>query len=329
MKESLVKIVPSERPYVSIVWQVSDWCNFRCTYCSEYNWGGKHRNKDAEPIKRSLKKIFDHYKALNYTDFKLFFSGGEPSYWEPLIEVMNFAKENLPRVKFAINTNLSRDKSWWEKNYHYFDDVVCSFHIDGAKKDKYLENYTFLEDKINYLVARMMMHEEKFDEVIEFSRLLKEKSKNYKIEYVPLFKELSNTTEPWDYKDPKKKEFFETHSFEQLNVEQVRPRSAATTSSKEVYANGEEKGLNSNRLVAERMNFFAGWTCWIHESIFIGSDGQMSFATCGQTAPVGNIYTGEFSLLSAPIVCKKKQCHCGTDIYITKMSPEKPDQRSV
>jgi organic radical activating enzyme len=318
VESELLKIVPSVRPYVSIVWQVSDWCNFRCSYCSEYNWGGKNRNTDVTQIKKSLEKIFDHYKELQYQDFKLFFSGGEPTYWEPLVEIMDFAKEQLPRVKFAINTNLSRDLSWWEKHYHYFDDVVCSFHIEGARPNRYLENYAFLQDKMNYLVARMMMHDERFDEVLQFRDLFKKTITRYKLEYVPLFRELSNKTEEWHYEDPKKRAFFETNSFERSEFEEFKPRSLATTSTIEVYSNEESRGLNSNRLVAERKNHFAGWKCWIHESIFINSQGDVSFATCGQTPVAGNIFKDDLKLNSEPIICKKKQCHCGTDICITK-----------
>ena len=37
---------------------------------------------------------------------------------------------------------------------------------------------------------------------------LSSRYENYKIEYVPLFRELSNTTEPWNYKGDEKRKFF-------------------------------------------------------------------------------------------------------------------------
>ena len=266
----------------------------------------------------ALARFFNHYKKLGYEDFKLFFSGGEPTYWEPLIEIMDFAKAQLPRVKFAVNTNLSCELAWWEKNHYYFDNVICSFHIEGAKQNRYLENYAFLQDKVNYLVARMMMHDQRFDEVLEFRNLFKNKIQNYQIEYVPLFRELSNKTEEWHYEDPKKREFFELNSFEKSEYVPTAPKSDSTTSTDEVYADGTRRSLNSNRLVAERKNLFAGWKCWIHESIFITAGGEVSFATCGQLPAVGNIFRDRPKLISEPIICEKKQCHCGTDICISK-----------
>jgi organic radical activating enzyme len=315
---SLKAIKPEIRPYASIVWQVSDHCNFRCSYCSEYNWGGKNRNKDFQKIEDPLRRIFSHYKKLGYQDFKLFFSGGEPTMWEPLLQVIEMAKSELPRVRLAVNTNLSREPSWWQKNYHHFDDVVASYHIENARPDRYLENYKFLCDKVNYLCARMMMHEERFDEVIAFSERFKSEIPNFKLEWVPLFKELSNTTAPWDYKNEAHRKFFESHTFETGGRQDIPSRSEASTGSVEIYETGETRPLNSNRLVIERKNFFAGWKCWIHESIFINAQGVLSFATCGQMKPVGNFYQNDFNLISEPILCQKEQCHCGTDIYITK-----------
>ncbi len=318
MSPELVKILPKERPYVSIAWQVSDVCNYRCSYCSEHNWGGKNKNLNKEMIKKNLKTIFDHYKKLNYSDYKIFFSGGEPTYWEPLLEVIEFAKSELPRVKFAINTNLSRDLKWWEQNHTHFDDIVCSFHIEGANPEKFIETYKFLQDKTNYLVARMMMHEKRFSEVLNFRDKLKNEAFNYKIEYVPLYRELSNKTEPWHYEDVEQQKFFETHSFENSKKLEVLPRSQANTSSIEVYSDGTKRDLNSNRLVAERKNFYSGWKCFIHENIYVSTTGELSLGSCGQMPVIGNLYKDEIKLTSEPVICKKQQCHCGTDIYITK-----------
>ena len=42
----LTKIIPAKEKWLSIVWQVNDFCNFRCTYCNEGNWGGRHRHEN-------------------------------------------------------------------------------------------------------------------------------------------------------------------------------------------------------------------------------------------------------------------------------------------
>lgn len=317
----LQAIVPKSHDYISIVWQVSNFCNYRCSYCNEYNWSGTFKNNDVENHKKVLSAIFKHYQSLGYNNFKIFYSGGEPTFWKPLIEICDFVlASNLGGVKFAINTNLSHSLDWWQKHYHYFDDVVASFHIESAKPDHYLKNAQFLQDKVNYLACRMMMLEERFDEVITFADRLKSSMDNYVLEYVPLFEELSNTTRPYIYKDPKKMEFFKQNSFENKRTTNVPPRSVVDTSSVEVYADGRNEPLNSNRLVAERKNFFKGWKCWIGDSLFINAVGEITAGTCGVLPPIGNINRGTIDFSNSIITCPKEQCHCGTDIYIKKMN---------
>ena len=100
----------------------------------------------------------------------------------------------MKEEKFAVNTNLSSKLKWWEKNVHYFDDVVASYHPEFVDSDHYLNIYRFLSDKVNYLCGRMMMHEPTWDQVIAFSDRIKQEMKddNWRIEYVPIFEELSH-----------------------------------------------------------------------------------------------------------------------------------------
>ncbi len=72
---------------------------------------------------------------------------------------------------------------WWEKNIHLFDDVVASFHVEHANKEKYEENSIYLCDKLNYHSTKMLLHEERFWEVVSFGNHLKTVMPNYFIEW--------------------------------------------------------------------------------------------------------------------------------------------------
>ena len=252
----------------------------------------------------------------------MFFSGGEPCYWKPLIPVMDhILASGMSEVKFAVNTNLSSKMSWWEKNVHYFDDVVASYHPEFVDSDHYMQVYKFLSDKVNYLCGRMMMHEPTWDEVIDFSKRLKTEMSehNWRVEYVPIFEELSHTTRPYNYKNPEHKKFLETTNLEQ-DIKYNVPAKAEGMGSIEVYNDGSTQPINCNRLVAESKNFFKGWKCLIPmESIFINCEGKIDMGSCGVMPQVGNLYDPELQLdLPDSIICPKSHCHCGTDIYITK-----------
>ena len=124
---NLVAIQPKDDPYVSITWQVNNLCNYRCSYCNAGNWSGEYTNENKlDVLFTNLQKIIDHYRSIGYVNFKVFYSGGEPTLWKGLIPVSEFLKRTLgDNVTLGINTNLSRKISWWEKNYYLFDDVIC------------------------------------------------------------------------------------------------------------------------------------------------------------------------------------------------------------
>ena len=62
----------------------------------------------------------------------------------------------------------SRPLAWWQKHIHLFDDVVASFHVEHANKERYEENSIWLCDKLNYLLQKMLLHEDRFWEVVSF-----------------------------------------------------------------------------------------------------------------------------------------------------------------
>lgn len=314
----LTKIKPNEK-YLDITWQVSNFCNFRCSYCNPGNYEGSERNDDnLEQYIQSLKIITDRYRNEGYENFKFFFSGGEPTLWKNLIPVCKWIKENLPNPLIAINTNLSRPLSWWKKHVEYFDDVVASFHIEFSDKKRYLENTRFLCDKLNYLSCKMLMHEERFWEVVEFGETLKNKLPNYFIEWTPLYDEMSVRAAPWEYKSQDKIDFLQKHIVDQ---KQTIPKKMLD---KPFYAmaewsDGTTTSALSNEIIIKRQNFFKGWECSIGDSIWIDQMGYVSMGTCGQVGRLGHMLSDIKKIGPKKIICQKDHCHCGTDMLIPKV----------
>lgn len=317
-EDELIAIKPLNQPYVSITWQVNNFCNYKCKYCNPGNWSGDmNAPHDFDKIVQNMSIIIDSYKSKGYQAFKFYFSGGEPTVWKNLIPLIKWLKENIDDPQIGVNTNLSRSLNWWKDHYNLFHDVVASFHIDFADKERFYNNLVFLQDKVNYLCARMMMQEDRFQEVIDYGNMIKVNLSNYALEWVPLFDDISVNVGPWKYSEDWMYDFFKTNTYEQIQKLDKPPPSKYSCVSKEVYKSGAEKIFNGNRITAERRNFFSGWKCHVDESIFINNQGRVSFASCGQGPTVGNIYD-KIELLSEPIICKKYQCTCGTDMIITK-----------
>lgn len=318
MKESkLIKIEP-DRKYLDITWQVSDFCNFKCSYCNPGNYEGLRKNNAfLNKYLENLKIITDRYRNLGYENFKFYFSGGEPTLWNHLIPIVEWAKNNLPNVISAVNTNFSRSTKWWRDNYHWFDDIVASFHVEFANKERYTANAYLLHNKVNYLSCKMLLHDERFWEVVDFGNSLKSKLPNYFIEWTPLYDEMSVNAGPWQYKDPEKQKFIAEHSVDmQYKVEKPYLKNPFYTYS--TWSDGLVTPAMSNEIIIKRQNYFKGWECSIGDSIWIDQNGNVSMGTCGQVKKVGNILTSLEEVGPKKIICGKEFCHCGTDIMIPK-----------
>lgn len=322
--QDIKAIVPAKEKWLSIAWQVNDFCNFRCSYCNQGNWGGAHRNED-EQIIENFERILDSYLEKGYKYAKLFLSGGEPTLWPLLPKIVEKFREKFSWEGncVGINTNFTtRSVSWWDKNYHLFDDIVASYHAEFTNEEKYLENYKFLQDKISYLCCRMMMHKNKFEQCVAFSHKLKNECYNYIIEYAPVFDELRPSTEPYHYDEEWQIEFLKNTALERHTSVPIQNKHPNYAYSRMVLEDGTNLPIESNRIIVERKNFFQGWTCNIHESLHIYPHGEIRQASCGVGQIVGNILAGKFDdSKNSPVICPKTHCHCAADINITKSRP--------
>lgn len=321
--DSLIAIWPAEEKFLNLTWQVSDVCNYSCSYCNPWNYGSQRKNLDTARYLEVLRQIISHFKSQNYKYFKFFFSGGEPSIWPPLIEICKFIRSSVEHSTIAINTNLSRSADWWKKNYVYFDDVVASFHVESCNQENYLKNIDFLQYRLNYLACRLLLHDDRFKEVVDFSERLKGFLKNGVIEYAALFEELTPHSGMHYYKEEWKREFIKNNFyFHKREVDFCFLNNTNKAFCKEVYRNGHEVDLNATRLISTNKNNFKGWTCWINDSIFINPAGDIQLASCKMSKTIGNLHSGPLSLSSVPVVCAVSSCGCGTDINIRKVHPE-------
>jgi organic radical activating enzyme len=315
--------IEAPEPYLAVTWQVNNFCNFRCSYCNPGNWGGANPNNGNLDIYiNNLKEIIDKYKSIGYKNFKFFFSGGEPTAWRNFIPICEFLHDYVPRCTMAVNTNLSRPLAWWEKHHHLFDDLVASFHVEFSNKERYEENSIFLCDKVNYLSTKMLLHDERFWEVVDFGNYLKTVMPNYFLEWTPLFDEMTSNAGPWKYADPKKEQFIREHTTE-IKQTLPKPDKRCETSSYNLYSNGEKTVTNSNQVIVDGDNFFNGWRCNVGDCIFINPIGEVSLASCGQGGIVGHILEDISRIGPKQITCFKDHCHCGTDIIIPKFIENK------
>lgn len=327
-KQDIIAIEAPEK-YLAVTWQINNFCNYSCSYCNPGNYSGTDVNDgNLDIYLANLQDIVDKYKAAGYKHFKFFFSGGEPTAWRNFIPICEWIKENLPDSTLAVNTNLSRPLNWWKNHYHLFDDIVASFHVEFADKEKYAEKNIFLCDKVNYLCTKLLMHEDRFWEIVEYGNYLKTVMPNYFIEWTPLYDELSNNAGPWEYKDEAKQEYLKEHNVE-MNFTLPKPYRENKAVSYTRYADDTVTACNSNEIIVNQQNFFSGWNCDVGDCVFINPVGQISMASCGVSGTVGHILYDIDKVGPRTLVCNKYHCYCGTDIIIPKRRGKHTDTEVI
>ena len=314
--EDFVKIQSVNKPYLTILWQVNNWCNFKCSYCNEYSNGGDYKNNDkVDASIEVFESIIKTYQAQGVENFFLKITGGEPSMWKGTISIIKKFNEIVPKGqrKVSLNTNLSRDIDWWGKYYTLFDVVIGTYHSEFTDLEHYITVTKFLQDKV-FLKSKIMMNKNSFDQCVEVANKIKKVCQNYSIEYTPVLASLTSDVEPYYYEDQNHLDFFETHSNENTRKKLDNDLFEKIC----VIDNNNKIKYTDNQIIIKRKNNFKNWQCNVYENLFISRDGTISQSTCGQGKIIGNIFESLKIKELESIICNKDWCHCGVDIMNSK-----------
>lgn len=315
--KNFVKIQPIDKPYLTILWQVNNWCNFKCSYCNSYSNGGDYKNNHK--VKKSIEifeSIITSYQEQGIENFFLKITGGEPSMWKGTVSVVEKFNQLVPKDKrkVSLNTNLSRELDWWEKYYTLFDIVIGSYHSEFTDTEHYINVTKFLQDKV-FLKSKIMMNKNSFEQCVSVANKIKNVCDNYRIEYTPVLASLTSEVEPYYYEDPDHIDFFKTHTNDNKTTKVEKKDLFEKIC---VTENNSRIRYTDNQIIVARKNNFTGWKCNVFENLFISRDGTIFQSTCGQGKNIGNIFEGLYNKKLESTICKKEWCHCGVDIMNTK-----------
>lgn len=313
--------IKSNIDVLPLMWLPTNKCNYNCSYCIDLD-KTYYEKIPWEKTKEFFENMFDHYNKLGIKKYILGISGGEPFVYSKLPEACEYFKNKQRNegleIRIHINTNFSRSIKWLESIEKNVDSIGASFHIEYEDQDQFLERVKFLEDKVNISI-RLMMHKERFWEIVEFGKRLLERDGRYSVEHAPLFDKGSSHTETYSYPDDQ--EEFIRNNYRINNFK--RGGGKLKTSVPDyipqiIYDNGESELAVCSKIIAEGHNKFEGWECDIGlSSIQISYNGLLGTSGCS-VRDLGNWITGEYEFPTDSVICPRKVCHCGFDINIPK-----------
>lgn len=114
---------PIDESEKTAVWEVTKQCNLKCPHCCS-NSGYDYMEKDYQDM--PLEKALEYVDILHRNDIKvIYFSGGEPLLWKPLVAVLKKAREYNITCCLATSGYVN-NRALWEELVNI---DIYSFHV--------------------------------------------------------------------------------------------------------------------------------------------------------------------------------------------------------
>ena len=304
-----MKDIRSQPSLKEIVWTASDYCNYKCSYCSEKHYGRKY------PWPKDYSKLINFIKDWRGNDpLKFDVMGGEPTIWPKFsdfcADLKNTARD-INKTFITFSTNASRTIRYWNNFDYKLDEVILSFHPEYADIDHFLEICNLLCEKYRVGVF-LMMPAEHYEYIRNIFENLKKEKFNKATVIIKLVDDWKNGT------GLDKNYTTEMLEFSKNKIKQLNPPKKDI--SRTLVADDREVKVRD--LINSNQTNFKGWHCWIGKDILnIEADGSVYGSQCKVRGPLGHIDTG-IEIPTAPTVCTKNYCLCGSDVIIDKYNYE-------
>lgn len=304
---------------ITITWEFTTVCNYKCSYCPEENHDGKYKFPELEVVLLFLDTV-----QKKYPQKQLFIdlSGGEPTLWPKFSEFVRVCKER--NIKVNLISNGSRSLRWWKENAEYLNEIILSYHMEYVNKEHFT-NVCKTVSNTTATMVNMIVPVEQFDESYEIAEELCEAADNLIIFMKPLRYNMG--WELYPYTEDQLLQLKERTRLVSLNRDKRKngdfPDSAASSAMIATTKDGKEP-FNMNEKIIKGENSWKGWQCNIGlDSFAIYFNGHITRGVCKVGEVIGNIYTDtEFILPNKSVYCHRKMCNCKTDMFISKVKNE-------
>ena len=160
-------------PLFSTSWILGRFCNYNCSYCWPYARSDRVDHQPLEVYKSTVDEIKRQARANGFNQFHWSFSGGEPTAYKQLNDLVKHLDEKESTYQsIHMTTNLSPGSKWWNtwcKNTDLLQrrSITASFHDEFAKEQEFGDKCLQLQYELVHVTINQVMVPEKFDELYE------------------------------------------------------------------------------------------------------------------------------------------------------------------
>ena len=301
-----------DNPRFSVSWILGRFCNYNCSYCWPYARSDKVDHQSLEVYKRTVNQIKRQASENGFTEFHWSFSGGEPTAYKDLIELIRHLDEKESKYQsIHMTTNLSPGSKWWKS---WCDatallqrrSITASFHDEFAKEQEFGDKCLQLMYERVFVTVNQVMVPAKFYETLERCERLRARGINVTLK--PQSNESASA-------------IVEGYTGEMVSIMQNDFNQQVNGT--ELYqirlTNGQEDYFvdQAERFNAFGFNKFTGWTCNSgYQSVIIrGNEVKRGYSCHDQI--LGTITEG-FDLFANPRICITPSCVSSADSKIPK-----------
>ena len=302
-----------DRPLFSTSWILGRFCNYKCSYCWPYARSDELDHQPLEVYKSTVDEIKRQARANGFNQFHWSFSGGEPTAYKHLLDLMRHLDDGLetPYQSVHMTTNLSPGIEWWKRwasavSMLARKSLTASFHAEYAKEKDFANKILRLMDENVYVTINQVMVPEQFWEYYERCERFHRQGINI-------------TLKPQS--DPTASYVVSGYTDEMIQLmQQGFPQEA---NGEEIYqiALYDQEGRQHLFDQAERFNAFGfnkfkNWMCNSgYQSVIIrGNEVKRSYSC--HDAPLGTLEN--FTLFKGPVSCMTASCVSSADSKIPK-----------
>ena len=302
-----------DRPLFNVSWILGRFCNYNCSYCWPYARSDKIDHLPLEVYKTTIDEIKRQARANGFNQFHWSFSGGEPTAYKQLNDLVKHLDELESKYQsIHMTTNLSPGSKWWNTwctNTALLQrrSITASFHDEFAKEQEFGDKCLQLMYELVHVTINQVMVPEKFDELYARMERFHERGINV-------------TLKPQS--DPTASDVVAGYTKEMIDKMQTgfpQRSNGEDVYQIALYDNNDTEYLldQAERFNAFGFNKFKDWTCSAgHQSVIIRSNEVKRSYSC-HDVPLGTLTEG-FELFNTPKMCITPSCVSSADSKIPK-----------
>ena len=305
-----------DRPLFSVSWILGRFCNYNCSYCWPYARSDRIDHQSLETYTSTIDEIKRQAKLNGFDQFHWSFSGGEPTAYKQLNELVKHLQQDTvsPYQSIHMTTNLSPGSKWWSTWCSNTDmlqrrSITASFHAEHAREQEFGDKCLQLIYERVHVTVNQVMVPDQFWELYDRCERFHQRGINV-------------TLKPQS--DPTASHIVSGYTDEMIQTMQTG--FAQKAQGEEIYQialydhTGQEYLFDqAERFNAFGFNRFQGWSCNSgYQSVIIrGNEVKRSYSC--HDAPLGTLE--KFELFKTPQRCVTPSCVSSADSKIPKINP--------